>query len=310
MRRCQWRKNCRFLISGVLGPEGLRAQSQFAMCNVISASAPAYAELKNEITMISGAFGSMQSVSDALARLAALESHVGQFHIWAKQPARAIYQSVSRAWQNGESDSDEFFIWFRDNVLQLPASSLDPYLAQVVVGMRTSRGELRFEGEGRKSRDLALLSNREICHLVVQRARHLRRADVKGTTAVVPVYPPGEVRKAGRTFDALKRTVSRNLAASMDGDSFLNELEELFSPNPLENDTVMRASVIEACTREDFERVFRKVGLSRKLARLTARVTSGRAAWLDDPVAAKVIRDRESAIIQAMREDRLFGRLF
>ena len=41
-----------------------------------------------------------------------------------------------------------------------------------------------------------------------------------------------------------------------------------------------------------------------------ARIWAGRAVWSDDPAAAKVIRENRPAIIQAMKEDPLFGDLF
>jgi hypothetical protein len=248
-------------------------------------------------------------VGELLNGIADLESHCGSFHIWVKQPARATCRSLLLAWQKGESDSGEYFVWFRDCMLGLPASRLDPYLAQVVAGVRVVGGELRLlEGDlhqGRKNPDLAEMSDDEICKAITRKARRLKLADEKGKTDRIPVYAPGETKGAARRFDALEHAVL------MEEPALLEEIGKLFAvANPLETKTVMHAAIIEARTRDDFERVFRKVELSRELARFTARVAAGRACWEADPAAARVIGGKRLAIVEALKGDRVFGCLF
>ena len=210
-------------------------------------------------------------------------------------------QSLNRAWQKGESDSEEFFAFFRDRMLGIPVSQLDPYLAQVLLGVHVSGGEVLLEGDmhqGRKGQSLAALSDDKVRAAILRRARRLKFADKKGSADLIRVNPPGQKKNSGRTFDAMEHAV------------FLEEVDRLFTPNPMETGTVMHGAIIEACTREDFERIFRKVGLSREQARFTARVAAGRAVMSDDPEAGKAIGKKSSAIVQAMKDDKVFGHVF
>jgi len=188
--------------------------------------------------------------------------------------------------------------------LGLVRSQLDAYVAQVVMGVELSRGEILFAGEGRRAQDLAAWSDDDICDEILRKAGDLKLADesprVDRTRHRGKVYPPG-AKGTSRTFNAMDHAVS------MDGPLFLGKIGDLFAPNPMETRTVLHAAIIEACTREDFERLSRKVGLCREQARFTARVVSGRAVWSDDPTAAKAIQKKQSAIVQAMKEDRVFG---
>jgi hypothetical protein len=300
------------LVSATLGPEGLGGASQFEMLGLIKLCAPEYKALNYALTLVMDSFH-VKALSDARSRMSALETSVGRFHIWIEQPTRAAYQSLVRAWQKQESDSGEFFAWFRDRALGLPASRLDPYLAQIVAGLHVAGGQLRLAGDihpGRKDPNLAEMSDEEIRALILRKAKSLQVADKNGDTDLIPVYAPGETKSA-RTFDAMNRSISTKHAVSVvEDDLFLKEIGGLFAPNLMETSTVMRRAVIEALTREDFERVFRKVGLSREQARFTARVVSGRSVWSDDPAAAKAIVKKRSFIVQAMKEDSVLKYLF
>jgi hypothetical protein len=256
-----------------------------------------------------GHIGELQS---AIARL---ESLCGAFHIWIKQPTRALYGSLIKAWEKGESDSEEFLAWFRKDQLGLLGRELDPYIAQILLGMHVSAGQILFLGEtrnladlneGLKDENLAGRSDAEIREGIIRRASTLKRADestrVDRRRHRENVYPPGE-KKNGRRFDAMTHAVS------LDGLLFIGEIGGLFAANSLATQTVMQAAIVEALAREDFERLFRKVGLDRERARFTARVLSGRARWSDDPAAAKAVREKKTAIVQAMKADRVFGQL-
>jgi len=83
------------MVSGTLGPEGLRGASQFEMRSLVTSCASHYNELKDTLARIMDPFP-VTAVSDALFRLSALETSVGLFHIWIKQPTRATSQPMSR----------------------------------------------------------------------------------------------------------------------------------------------------------------------------------------------------------------------
>jgi hypothetical protein len=218
-----------------------------------------------------------------------LDGSVGSFDIWIKAPNRAICASLNRAWRKDEPDYENFLVAVRQQLLGLRGSKLDPYIAEVLLGMRVSRGDIVLPA------DLENLcaNDDDIWQTIVRKARGRRSDDQYERPP--DVYPPGE-RKTGRRADALARTDCR-------------EIEGLFA----RSDTVegvMKCAVIEALAREDFERVFRHVGLPRKAARFAARVAARRATLSDDPGSARIIEEHQDAILSAMRDDRFFGAIF
>ena len=131
-------------------------------------------------------------IGELLNAITRLESNWGSFDIWIKQPCRAAYKSLNRAWQEGERDSPEFFEWFRERILGLPSSELDAYIGQVLIGVHVAGGELRLAGdihEGPKRQNLAEKSDKEIRTAILQRARTLKYRDEIGSTHLIPVYP-------------------------------------------------------------------------------------------------------------------------
>jgi hypothetical protein len=230
--------------------------------------------------------GLLNAISD-------LESHWGSFHIWTKHPKRSLCESLIRAWRKGDLDSEDFLVWFRTDQLGLLGPELDPYIAQVLLGMRVSGGQVLLPGD---LHNLAGKSENEIFAVILSMARARKLADEYGSEDLARVGPPGEDVVA-RRFDALSRT------------TFLQEIGELFKSSE-SVETVMRAAIIEALNREDFERVFRRVGLPREVARFAARLSVGRATATDDPNAAKLIAEEQDAIRAAMREDPKFSTLF
>lgn len=109
-----------------------------------------------------------------LNAITSLEEHWGSFHIWINQPKRALCESLIRAWQKGESDSEEFLVWFREHQLGLLGSELDPYIAQVLLGMHVMGGEIVLPGD---LQNLALLNDHETYTAIVRKARARKQAD-------------------------------------------------------------------------------------------------------------------------------------
>jgi hypothetical protein len=215
--------------------------------------------------------------------------------IWIKQPRWETCESLVRACQKAQHDFETFLAWFTQIELGLHGAGLDCYIAQVLLGMHVSGGEVQLPGD---MRNLADLSEHEAYATILRQARARKAADENGEQDRIPVDPPG-TRRSGRRFDALCRA------------DFLEEVGNLFVPgSQVETDTLMRAALIEAATREDFERIFRKLRLPRAHARFAARVLSGRAVLGDNPAAAVVIREKREAIIEAMEDDKVFRYLF
>jgi len=134
------------LVSGQLGPEGLRGVSQFAMRELVTWVAPAYAELKATIEQINGTLAPA-AVSDAASRLSLFECSVGQVQIWVKRPKLASLEALVRAAQKGEQDFSDYLAELRSSALGLAGGELDPYLAMVVLGMRIENGEVVLPGD-------------------------------------------------------------------------------------------------------------------------------------------------------------------
>lgn len=138
--------NAARMVSGTLGPEGLRGASQFQMRNLITSVAPQYVILTDTIKQVSGTHPAV-AVSDALSRLAAFESSAGRVHIWVQRPKLATCEALVRAAQNREQDFPDYLAWLRGVELGLLGSELDAFLAMVILGMRSERGELVLPGD-------------------------------------------------------------------------------------------------------------------------------------------------------------------
>jgi hypothetical protein len=106
--------------------------------------------------------------------ITSLESQWGSFHIWIKRRAWAFCESLNRAWQKRELDSEELLVWFREHELGLLEPQLDPYIAQVVLGMHVSNGEILLPGD---LRNLAHLNEHEITSAILDQARRRKQAD-------------------------------------------------------------------------------------------------------------------------------------
>lgn len=106
-----------------------------------------------------------------------LESHWGSIQIWVKQPKRTLCQSMVRAWQNGEADSEEFLVWFREHELGLLGRDLDPNIAEVLLGLHSSGGEIELPGD---LQSLAHLNEHEIYNAVLHKARFRKLAEQDG----------------------------------------------------------------------------------------------------------------------------------
>ena len=116
-------------------------------------------------------------IAGLLNAITSLESHLGSFHVWLKQPKRALCESLIRAWQKGELDSEEFLVWFREHQLLLHGPELDPYIAQVLLGMHISGGEILLPGD---LQNLAHLNDHETYTAIVRMARARKQADEDG----------------------------------------------------------------------------------------------------------------------------------
>lgn len=109
-----------------------------------------------------------------LNAITSLESHWGSFHVWLKQPKRALCESLIQAWKKGELDSDEFLGWFREHQLLLQGPELDPYIAQVLLRLHVFGGEIRLPGD---LQNLAHLDDHETYAAIVRMARARKEAD-------------------------------------------------------------------------------------------------------------------------------------
>ena len=90
----------------------------------------------------------------------------------------------------------------------------------------------------------------------------------------------------------------------------MEEIDHIFPSVQMSQQTVMGTAVLEALTREDFERIGRKVGLTKEQSRFMARWFWGRAHERDNPGARIAIRRHQDAIVAAMEKDPVFSRLF
>ncbi len=161
------------LVSGQLGPEALLDVSQFALRELISSFAQQAADLKDTLSRITEPFDSL-AVSNAISRLAELESSAGRFDIWVKQPRHAYCESLIRAALKGEEDFEDYLIWLRRSELRMDAAQLDPYIAQVLLDMRVSGDQIRLPG---RMENLVGLDESEIYPRIVRLARRRKWAD-------------------------------------------------------------------------------------------------------------------------------------
>jgi len=115
-----------------------------------------------------------RQIGELMNAITRLESHWGSFHVWITRPKRALCESLIRAWQKGELDSEDFLVWFRKYELGLLGPQLDPYVAEVLLGLRVSGGEILLPGD---LRNLAHLNDDEIYTAILRQARGRRLAD-------------------------------------------------------------------------------------------------------------------------------------
>jgi hypothetical protein len=167
------------MVSGTLGPEQVRGFSQFSMREMLTYCTP---ELTGLQEIVEGVGWSDTAVSDAASRLRALETSIGRFHIWAKQPRHAYCEAIIRAAQKGEQDFGDYLIWLRRSELGVIGDKLDPYIAQVLLGMRRIDGELALPGDmkfirHRREFSLASLSDHQLYEKLEKSARKRKYFD-------------------------------------------------------------------------------------------------------------------------------------
>jgi hypothetical protein len=143
-------------------------------------------------------------VGELLNAVTRLESHWGSFHIWLRRRKWALCNSLTRAWQKRELDSEEFLVWFREHELGLRESQLDPYISQVLLGMHVSGGEIRLPGD---LQNLAHLNEHEIYGAILRQARGRKQKDEDGRQDRVRLTvghdtAGKEIRRYARSLDA------------------------------------------------------------------------------------------------------------
>src|SRR6202453_4051789 len=116
-------------------------------------------------------------IGQLLNAIKGLESHLGSFHIWIKRREWALCNSLTRAWQKRELDSETLLVWFREHELGLLDPQLDPYIAQVLLGMHVSGGEILLPGD---LQNLAHLKDHEIYGAILRLARGRKQKDEDG----------------------------------------------------------------------------------------------------------------------------------
>jgi hypothetical protein len=128
-----------------------------------------------------------------------LDDFVGTFSIWIKTPNRAKCASLNRAWKKSEPDYEDFLTAVRRNSLGLAEPQLDPYIAQVLLGMRIRAGEIRLPAD---LRNLPECADDEIWPTILRLARSRWLKDKYGSEDHLRVNAPGE-EEAARRYDAL-----------------------------------------------------------------------------------------------------------
>jgi hypothetical protein len=143
-------------------------------------------------------------IGELLNAIISLESTWGSFHIWIKRREWALCESLTRAWQKGELDSEELLVWFREHELGLLGPQLDPYIAQVLLGMHVSGGEILIPGD---LQNLAHRNGQEIYATILRQARGRKQADEDGRRDRVRLTvghdtAGKEIRRYARSLDA------------------------------------------------------------------------------------------------------------
>jgi hypothetical protein len=241
-------------------------------------------------------FGLSQGHTRGLRKaIARLESHWGSFDIWVQRPGFATCESLIRAWEQGEADFEDYLTWFCKHELHC---DVDPrrddfnrwraYVAQAILGMGVSRGQIHLRPA---IQGLADIPEPNIFRRISAMARARKVADENGENDLLRIG-------SDRRFDALDKS------------GFMEEIDHIFPSVQMSQQTVMGTAVLEALTREDFERIGRKVGLTKEQSRFMARWFWGRAHERDNPGARIAIRRHQDAIVAAMEKDPVFSRLF
>jgi len=245
-----------------------------------------------------------------------------QIDIWIKQPRRLTCEGIIRAFQAGELDVESFLAWFREQTMGLLGPELDPYIAEVLLGMRVSGGEILLPGD---MQNLAGLGEQEIIEVIVARANALRRSDDNGTRDRVRVLAPGE-QKNDRMLDALYRVSSSEPVDQL----FVSHQAEEWGGIVTRNDygqlrrkrltrkppeivyevakPAVALAFIKAAKREQWERIGRAAGLTRKESRFLHLRGLGKVTKRDDERLWRAVNAKMPAIKKAL-EDLRFGQI-
>src|SRR5579862_9378558 len=191
-----------------------------------------------------------------------LESQYGSFHILIRQPNRTLCESVVRAWQQREPDLDEFLLWFCRDRLRLLGPELDPYVAQVLLGLRVSNGEIVLSAD---LEGLTHLNDDEIGSAILRRARALKWAEKKS--------PPN---RSGRLDPVTKAAELSPMFPATDPMPPLNSMQVAF-------------------VRKNLRAEGGRVGLSKQQSNFLTRMAFDGAKQEGNPSAWRAIRDRNRA---------------
>jgi hypothetical protein len=151
------------------------------------------------------------SLGEALSEVGALESSVGQFHIWSSRPGLAYCGALIRAGQSSEQDFEDYLAWFCETKLAISANpkhdeinQLRAYVAHALLGTRTIGGKLCFPGD---LSNLAHLPDRELYSYLPSAAKARAKEDYDTSSdrvrLTVGKTENGEpIRRVGKSLDA------------------------------------------------------------------------------------------------------------
>jgi hypothetical protein len=225
--------------------------------------------------------GEMEAAGRSLDRV---EGLFGSFDIWVKRPKLETCHAMVRAWQNGDLDSEEFLFWFRKDNLGLLGPQLDPYIAQILLGMRKEAGELVLPGDmtvvrKRRQTHLDNIPEEEFCGRLVKAARSRKRWQ--------------ESVKVGRENERADESEVENLVNLLPIDSW----------DDLRRETAIGLAFIRHAERHDAERIGRAAGLTKKESRLLYQQFKGVGSRSDDPSAWDAVYRKRHEIRDAIVSD-------
>ena len=223
----------------------------------------------------------MQAAGCALDRIRRL---FGSFDIWAKRPKLETCHAMVRAWRNGDLDSEEFLFWFRKDNLGLLGPELDPYIAQILLGMRKEAGELVLPGDmtvvrKRRQTHLDNIPEEEFCGRLVNAARSRRRWQ--------------ESVKVGRENERVDESEMDSLVNLLPIDSW----------DDLRKETAIGLAFVQHAERHDTERIGRAAGLTKKESRLLYQQFQGVGSRSDNPSAWDAVYRKRHEIRDAIVSD-------